>query len=128
MLLLQNKPGVGVPRSDEAFERAGALRIEIAELAQTAPGGERHEDRLTRLSLLIGTAAVGAVVIDTEGPEAGEKWRTQNGDERLGAGDRLVRFFRNAWQRWRQDKARAAAIAPGQIIALNARANARKPG
>jgi len=126
-MLLQNKPGVWIPLSDEEFERAGELRIEIAELAQTAPGSERHEDRLTKLSLLIGTAAVGAVVTETEGPDAGEKWRTQNGNERLGAGDMLFRFFRNAWQQWRQDKARAQAIAQGNVIALNAQANERNP-
>ena len=126
-MLLQNKPGVWIPLSDEEFERAGELRIEIAELAQTAPGSERHEDRLTKLSLLIGTAAVGAVVTETEGPDAGEKWRTQNGNERLGAGDMLFRFFRNAWQQWRQDKARAQAIAQGNVIALNAQAKERNP-
>ena len=76
-MLLQDKPGVWIPLTDEEFERAEQLRDEIAELAQTAPGGERHVDRLTKLSLLIGTAAVGAVVAETEGPEAQKKWRTQ---------------------------------------------------
>ncbi len=96
-MYLQDKPGVWIPLSEEELERAGQLRDEIAELAQTEPGSERHQDRLTQLSLLIGTAAVGAAVAETEGPEAEKKWRTQNGNERLGAGDMLIRFFWHAW-------------------------------
>jgi hypothetical protein len=126
-MYLRDTPGVWVPLSDEEFERATQLLEEIADLAQTAPGGERHTDRLTRLSLLIGTAAVGAVVNETEGPQAAKKWRARNGNERLGAGDILFLFFRQAWQQWRQDRARARAVAQGTVVALNARAKARKP-
>jgi hypothetical protein len=126
-MLLQDKPGIWIPLTDDELARAKALREEIAHLAQRAPGEERHLDRLARLSLLIGTAAVGAVVAETEGPQAEKKWRAQNGNERLGAGDILIRVFRDAWRQWRQDKARAQAVMQGKVIALNAQSNARKP-
>ena len=124
-MYLQDTPGVWIPLSQEEHAQAERLRDEIADLAQTAPGGERHLDRLGRLSLLIGTAAVGAVVAETEGPQAEKKWRAQNGNERLGAGDILIRVFRDAWRQWRQDKMRAQAVAQGKVIALNAQSKAR---
>lgn len=122
-MYLSNAPGVWIPLSDEELERAGQLRDEIAELAQTEPESERHEDRLTQLSLLIGTAAVGAAVAETEGEEAEKKWRAKHSTEDQGPGDLLVRFFRDAWRQWRQR--RAAQELPANVVALRTRERRR---
>lgn len=126
-MLLEDRPGMWVPLTDEEFARAKELLGEITELAQSAPGEEGHMDRLTQLSLLIGTAAVGAAVAETEGPEAEKKWRAQQSMKRLGPGDMLVLFFRGAWRKWRQSKVREQALAQGKLIELHTHTQTRNP-
>jgi len=123
-MYLQDGPGVWVALSEEEMERARGLLDTIADLAQRAPGSERHEDRLTALSVLIGTAAVGAVVTETEGPEAEKRWRAQQ-DSPWKEQMRLIsEAMRLAWRRLRrlEDPTREKA----KVIALETRRMRRR--
>jgi hypothetical protein len=76
-MLLQDKPGIWIPLTEGDFTRAKELLEEIAALAQTEQGSERHRDRLAEFDMLIGFAAGCAAVAETQGAEAQEKWRAK---------------------------------------------------
>ena len=124
-MYLQETPGVWIPLSEEEHAQAEQLRDEIAHLAQTTPGGERHLDRLGRLSLLIGTAAVGAVVTETEGPQAEQRWRARQDSPWKEQMRLLGEAMRLLWRRLRggEEPNREKA----KVIALKARRGGHRP-
>ena len=124
-MYLQDTPGVWIPLSQEEHAQAEQLRDEIAHLAQTTPGGERHLDRLGRLSLLIGTAAVGAVVTETEGPQAEQRWRAQQYSPWKEQMRLLGEAMRLLWRRLREGEQPNREKA--KVIALKARRGERRP-
>lgn len=124
-MLLQNKPGVWIPLSDEEFERAGELRNEIAELAQTAPESERHKDRLAEFDILIGFAAASAVIVETEGPEAEKEWRAKNHSPWKDYMRLLAQLLVAVWHRLSRGEEQGQDKAKG--IALKAQGGAERP-
>jgi hypothetical protein len=124
-MYLSNAPGVWIPLSGEEFERAGQLRNEIAEVAQTAPESERHKDRLAELDTLIGFAAASAAIVETEGPEAEKKWREKNHKPWKDYMRLLAQAMVAAWHRLSRSEEQGRDKANG--IALKAHRGAERP-
>jgi hypothetical protein len=101
-MLLQDKPGIWIPLTQEDLTRAKALLEEIAGLAQTAQGSERHRDRLTEFDMLIGFAAGCAAVAETQGAQAQEKWRAKQYSPWKEHAQLFTEAMRVAWRRLRR--------------------------
>ncbi len=101
-MLLQDRPGMWVPLTDEEFARAKDLLEEIAELAQTQRESDRHKDRLAEFDVLIGFAAASAAIAETEGPEAEEKWRAKQYSPWKEQMRLLAQAMGGAWHRLRR--------------------------
>lgn len=100
---MQDKPGIWIPLTEEELTRAKELLEEIAALARTGQGSERHADKLAEFDLLIGFAAGCAAVAETGGPEAEQRWRAKPYSPWKEQMRLISEGMRVAWRRIRGD-------------------------